>query len=58
MSSLVPSDDNAIAFSRTVQQVHNIAYLTPNAASSGGFFPSGTNNSDPAFTMSGDSSTY
>jgi hypothetical protein len=58
MANIVPTDSNGIAFSRTVEQVHNIAYLTANAASKGGFFPNGTNNPDPAFTMSGDSSTY
>lgn len=42
--NLVPADGNAIAFSRTPQEVHNIVYLTPNAGvTSGGFFPSGTN---------------
>lgn len=52
-SNIVPTDGNSIAFSRTVAQVHNIAYLTNKQASSGGFFPSGTRNANPAFTMSG-----
>ncbi len=43
MSNIVPVDDNALAFSRTPEQVHNIVYLTRAAATSGGFFPNGTN---------------
>lgn len=42
-SNIVPTDENALAFSRTAGQVLNIAYLTPNKASSGGFFPAGVN---------------
>jgi hypothetical protein len=57
-SNIVPSDSNGLAYSRSVQQVHNIAYLTPSAASKGGFFPNGTNNPNAALTMSGDSSKY
>ncbi|GAA0733005.1 ferritin-like domain-containing protein [Sphingomonas japonica] len=53
-SNLVPTDDSGIVFSRTVGQVHNIAYLTPEAADSGGFFPEGTNNRLEALTMSSD----
>lgn len=52
-SNIVPTNANGLAFSRTVQQVHNIAYLTRNATTSGGFFPQGTNNNNPAFRMSG-----
>ncbi|TPG41041.1 ferritin-like domain-containing protein [Sphingomonas koreensis] len=54
-SNIVPLNENGLAYSRTVEQVHNIAYLTPDAASKGGFFPNGTNGT---LTMSGDSSTY
>ncbi len=53
-SNLVPTDASGVAFSRSVAQVHNIAYLTPNAAASGGFFPEGTNNRLESLTMSGD----
>lgn len=57
-SNIVPLNQNGLAYSRTPQQVHNIAYLTPDAASKGGFFPNGTNNTNSALTMSGNSSTY
>jgi hypothetical protein len=50
-ANLVPTDSNSIAFSRDVFQVHNIVYLTPEEATSGGFFPHGTNGT---FTSSGD----
>jgi len=43
MSNIVPLDDNGIAFSRTPGDVLNIVYLTREAASKGGFFPSGVN---------------
>jgi hypothetical protein len=43
-ANVVPSNDEAIAFSRTPQQVLQIAYLTPNTGvSRGGFFPNGVN---------------
>ncbi|AQR62881.1 hypothetical protein BZG35_15375 [Brevundimonas sp. LM2] len=43
-SNIFPSDSNAIAFSRTTQQVLNIVYLNAAAGtSSGGFFPAGLN---------------
>ena len=51
-SNFVPTDANGIAFSRTVQMVHNIAYLTRAQATSGGFFPAGTNNANPALRQS------
>lgn len=53
VSNIVPTDANGIAYSRTTQQVHNIAYLNVNGANRlrGGFFPAGTNNPDPAFTV-------
>ncbi len=41
-NNIVPSDENAIAFSRTPRQVLNIVYLQENA-SQGGFFPQGVN---------------
>jgi hypothetical protein len=50
-ANIVPTDENGIAFSRDVLQVHNIVYLTPEAVGKGGFFPDGTNGT---FTMSGD----
>ena len=50
-ANLVPTDGNSIVFGRSTQQVHNIAYLTPEAGkTSGGFFPDGTNNTNPALT--------
>jgi hypothetical protein len=42
-SNIVPADANGIAFSRTVGQVLNIAFLNNTAVKSGGFFPSGVN---------------
>jgi len=42
-ANIVPADPNAVAFSRTPGQVLNIAYLTPQAADKGGFFPAGVN---------------
>ena len=41
-ANLVPTDDNGIAFSRSVPQVKNIVYLSPDGAK-GGFFPNGIN---------------
>jgi hypothetical protein len=52
-ANIVPTDANGITFSRTAEQVHNIAYLTRNAATSGGFFPNGTNNANPTLRRSG-----
>ncbi|HEX8420189.1 MAG TPA: ferritin-like domain-containing protein [Sphingomonas sp.] len=43
VSNIVPTDGNAIAFSRSTGQVLNIAYLSKAAISSGGFFPAGVN---------------
>ncbi|HEX8420188.1 MAG TPA: ferritin-like domain-containing protein [Sphingomonas sp.] len=43
VANVVPTDANAVAFSRTPQQVLNIVYLTPTAAGLGGFFPAGVN---------------
>lgn len=53
VSNIVPADSNAIAFSRTPQQVHNIAYLRSTAGTSGGFFPAGTNNRLESLRTSG-----
>jgi hypothetical protein len=41
--NIVPTDGNGITFSRSPEQVLNIAYLTPKKVSKGGFFPHGTN---------------
>jgi hypothetical protein len=57
VADIVPTDDFGVAYSRTPQQVLNIAYLTKDAASKGGFFPNGMNG-NAALTSSGDSSTY
>lgn len=40
--NIVPADNNSIAFSRTPEQVRNIAYGTTNGQP-GGFFPLGLN---------------
>jgi hypothetical protein len=42
LSNIVPTDANAVVFSRTAQLVLNIVYLGVNAKS-GGFFPQGIN---------------
>jgi hypothetical protein len=52
-ANLVPADGNAIAYSRSSEQVHNIAYLRTTAGIGGGFFPAGTNNSIEALRTSG-----
>ena len=41
VSNIVPTDAFGLAFSRTAGQVLNVVYLTPQSASSGGFFPRG-----------------
>jgi ferritin-like protein len=41
--NIVPTDENAVAFSRSAGQVLNIVYLDPAAVTSGGFFPDGVN---------------
>ena len=51
-SNIAPLDPNGLAYSRNSGQVHNIAYLTKNAASSGGFFPNGTNNANASLRVS------
>ncbi|MFT7767152.1 ferritin-like domain-containing protein, partial [Clavibacter tessellarius] len=42
-ANLVPTDANAIAFSRTTGQVLNIVYLNNKAVTKGGFYPNGVN---------------
>jgi len=53
VSNIVPTDVNGLAYSRSTQQVHNIVYLNATGANRtrGGFFPAGTNNPNPAFTV-------
>jgi hypothetical protein len=41
--NITPTDANGIAYSRSADRVLNVVYLTPKAASKGGFFPSGVN---------------
>lgn len=41
--NLVPTDKNAIAYSRSPGQVLNVVYLNPAAVTKGGFFPTGVN---------------
>lgn len=52
-SNFVPTNGRGLVFSRTAEQVHNIAYLTRNQVTAGGFFPAGTNNANPALRRSG-----
>ena len=42
-SNLTPSDANGLVFGRTAANVLNEVFLTKNAATAGGFFPSGIN---------------
>ncbi|GAA2547161.1 ferritin-like domain-containing protein [Pseudonocardia hydrocarbonoxydans] len=42
-ANIVPTDENAIAFSRSAGQVLNVVYLNPASVTSGGFFPNGVN---------------
>jgi hypothetical protein len=42
-ANIVPTDSNGLAFGRSPGQVLNVVYLTPKKATSGGFFPRGTN---------------
>ena len=42
-ANIVPADSNGLAFGRTPEHVLNIVYLTPKKATSGGFYPHGTN---------------
>ena len=42
-TNVVPTDANALAYSRSTGQVLNIVYLSKAAVSAGGFFPNGVN---------------
>ncbi|GAA2749344.1 ferritin-like domain-containing protein [Amnibacterium kyonggiense] len=42
-ANIVPANRSSIAYSRTPGQVLNVVYLTPKAATKGGFFPKGVN---------------
>lgn len=42
-ANIVPADANGLAYSRTAPNVLNVVYLTPEKATSGGFFPDGVN---------------
>jgi len=42
-ANIVPTDKNAIAFSRSAGSVLNIVYLNPAKTTKGGFFPAGVN---------------
>ena len=52
-SNIVPANANAIAYSRTSPQVHNIVYLNASGANrnGGGFFPNGANNPNPGLRV-------
>lgn len=41
--NLVPTDQNGITYGRSAPSVLNIVYLSPEAVTSGGFYPSGLN---------------
>jgi hypothetical protein len=43
VANIVPVDANGQVYDRSYGQVLNIVYLSPNAVSQGGFFPSGVN---------------
>ena len=49
-SNIVPTDENALAYSRTPGDELNIVYLTAAAAQQGGFFPAGVNGTIRAST--------
>ena len=50
VSNIVPTDSNAIAYSRSPNEVLHIVYLTQAAVSMGGFFPAGLNGNIRAAT--------
>jgi len=43
VENIVPADQNGLVYGRTPGEVLNIVYLTPEAATSGGFYPDGVN---------------
>lgn len=49
-SNIVPVDSNALAFSRTPNEVLHVVYLSQAATSMGGFFPQGLNGNIKAAT--------
>ena len=52
-ANIVPADENAVAYSRSSGQVHNIVYLNASGSNvnGGGFFPNGTNNANPTLRV-------
>ncbi|ROQ39499.1 ferritin-like protein [Frondihabitans sp. PhB188] len=52
--NLVPTDKNGIAYGRTAPRVLNVVYLTPNAATKGGFYPAGVNGTISTSGAAGD----
>ena len=52
-ANIVPTDNRAIAFSRTTGQVLNIVYLNAAQTSAGGFFPAGVNGTIRSSTANG-----
>lgn len=42
-ANIVPANSDRMVFGRTPSQVLNVVYLTPKAATSGGFYPNGVN---------------
>lgn len=52
-ANIVPSNGDGVAFGRTPEQTHNIAYLRATAGIGGGFFPAGTNNRVESLRVSG-----
>jgi len=45
MTNLVPTNNDAIVYSRTPGEVLNVVYLTPKSRTQGGFYPDGVNGS-------------
>lgn len=42
-TNIVPTNDNGIAYNRSIAQIHNVVYATAEKTGKGGFFPDGTN---------------